>query len=231
MIELPLYILLTKNKKSAEFNRQYSIVQSRSSFYSDNSHIYFKTHLDFKLQSIGRPRAYNGGFCGKKNKVKEELAHVYYNRKPIEIGMKVCITNDAEKKHTYALKMPSLLQSPTENTVPKTLSHSILSEEICTDCFICCNPLNGDEMACEKCEGVSHCYCMSPDKSDMCPACAATKLSNSQDISQYNDSSDVSRNQNTQNRPLISLTVTYCYINYYLPKSMAKCMTLSKVYI
>ena len=41
---------------------------------------------------------------------------------------------------------------------------------------------------------------MSPDKSDICPACAATELSNSQDISQYNDLSNVSRNQNTENR-------------------------------
>ena len=61
------------------------------------------------------------------------------------------------------------------------------------------NPLNDDEMACEKCDAVCHFYCMSPDKSDICPACAATELSNSQDISQYNESSDVSRNQNTQN--------------------------------
>ena len=27
-------------------------------------------------------RAYNGGFSGKKTKVKEELAHAYYSRKP-----------------------------------------------------------------------------------------------------------------------------------------------------
>ena len=52
-----------------------------------------------ELQSVGRPRAYNGRFCGKKNKVKEELAHAHYSRKPVEIGMKVCITNDADKKN------------------------------------------------------------------------------------------------------------------------------------
>ena len=98
---LYLYSLVTrvtKNKKSAEFNRLNSIVQARSIFYCDNSNIYFKTHLDFKLQSVGRPRAYNGGCFGKKNKVKEELAHAYYSQKPVEIGMKVCITNDADKR-------------------------------------------------------------------------------------------------------------------------------------
>ena len=40
---------------------------------------------------------YNGGFCEKKNKVKEELAHGNYNRKTVVIGIKVCITNDADK--------------------------------------------------------------------------------------------------------------------------------------
>ena len=40
-----------------------------------NCHIYFKTHFVWK--SVGRPKAYNGGICGKKNKVKGELAHAY----------------------------------------------------------------------------------------------------------------------------------------------------------
>ena len=53
-----------------------------------------------QLQIVGRPIAYNGGICGKKNKVKEELAHAYYSRKTVVIGFKVCITNDADKKET-----------------------------------------------------------------------------------------------------------------------------------
>ena len=127
---------------------------------------------------------------------------------------KTCVNT---KNNTYALKMPTLLQSPTENTVPKTLSQSILSEEMCTDCFICCNPLNDDEMACEKCDAVCHFYCMSPDKSDICPTCAATELSNNQDISQYNESSDVSRNQNTQNSSP-QTTVKHTTQEYKLPQ-------------
>ena len=43
-----------------------------------------------QLQIIGRPRAYNGGFCGKKNKVIEELERAYYNRETVVIGIKVC---------------------------------------------------------------------------------------------------------------------------------------------
>ena len=60
---------------------KYSIVQARSTYYSDNSHIYFKTHFVWK--SVGRPKSYNGGICGKKNKVKEGLMHAYYYRKPV----------------------------------------------------------------------------------------------------------------------------------------------------
>ena len=49
---LYLYYVVTRvtnNKKSAEIEMKYSTankkVQARSTFYSDNSHIYFKTHL------------------------------------------------------------------------------------------------------------------------------------------------------------------------------------------
>ena len=60
-----------------------------------------------QLQIVGRPRAYNGGFCGKKNKVKEELAHAFYNRKAVVIGIKVCITNDADKNTAIELSVAS----------------------------------------------------------------------------------------------------------------------------
>ena len=38
------------NKKSAEIEMKYSIVQARSTYYSDNSHIYFKTHFVWTIR-------------------------------------------------------------------------------------------------------------------------------------------------------------------------------------
>lgn len=49
-----------------------------------------------------------------------------------------------------------------------------MSDETGTDCVLCCESLNADEMSCEKCGSVCHLYCMSPFNSDICQACVAT---------------------------------------------------------
>ena len=61
----------------------------------------------------------------------------------------------------------------SENTLPKTVSQSILSDEMNTDCAICSTPLADDEVSCEKCGSLCHVFCMCPSNSDVCLACAA----------------------------------------------------------
>lgn len=73
----------------------------------------------------------------------------------------------------HRLMIPALSYSP-ENTVPKTLSESILSDEMGVDCVLCCEPLNNNEVSCEKCSSVCHYSCMSPLNTDICQACMAT---------------------------------------------------------
>ena len=78
------------------------------------------------------------------------------------------------KTATRKLVMPVMNQHPaSENTVPKTLSQSILSEEMNTDCVLCSKPLVDDDAACESCGFICHIYCMCPSSSHTCLACAA----------------------------------------------------------
>ena len=53
------------------------------------------------MEKRRRPKAYNGGICGKEKKVKEELAHPYYCQKPVVFRLNtiVCSENRADKKH------------------------------------------------------------------------------------------------------------------------------------
>ena len=82
------------------------------------------------------------------------------------------------------LVMPVMNQLPaSENTVPKTLSQSILSDEMNTDCVICSKPLVDDDAACERCGSNCHIYCMCLSSSDTCLACPAMN-SPSLDVSQ-----------------------------------------------
>ena len=58
------------------------------------------------------------------------------------------------------LVLPVMNQLPaSENTLPKTLSQSILSDEM--------------NAACERCGSLCHIYCMCPSSSDTCLAFAA----------------------------------------------------------
>ena len=78
------------------------------------------------------------------------------------------------KTPTRKLVMPVMKQLPaSEHTVPRTLSQSILSDEMYTDCVICSKPLVDDNAACERCGSICHIYCMCPSSSDTCLACAA----------------------------------------------------------
>ena len=84
-----------------------------------------------------------------------------------------CSSCKAANVSQQRLVLPSL-NYPSENTVPKTLTESILSDEASTDCVLCCEPLNDDEISCEKCGSICHSQCMSAHSSDICQACVAT---------------------------------------------------------
>ena len=43
-----------------------------------------------------------------------------------------------------------------------------------TDCVLCCEPLNDNEVSCQKCESICHLFCLSALNSDLCQTCAAT---------------------------------------------------------
>ncbi|MCW4344959.1 MAG: hypothetical protein N0E48_16630 [Candidatus Thiodiazotropha endolucinida] len=84
-------------------------------------------------------------------------------------------------------KLPTPKQSPSENTVPKTISQSIMDEETRADCVICCNPLDDNEASCEKCGSICHISCMCPDNPDICLTCAA--IDNNIDTNTQNNQS------------------------------------------
>ena len=88
----------------------------------------------------------------------------------------------------HKLMLPAPFRS-SENTVPKTLTESILSDETNSDCALCCEPLNDDEVSCEKCGSICHFFCMSPLNSDICQACAATDAIFTQQSQEQNSQS------------------------------------------
>ena len=53
--------------------------------------------IGMQLQIVGHQEPTTAEFVERKNKVKEELAHAYYSRKTVVIGIKFCIMNDADK--------------------------------------------------------------------------------------------------------------------------------------
>ena len=57
---------VTNNNKSAEIKMKYSIVKARSTYYSDISHIYFKTHFVWK--SVGDQKPTTAEFVERKIK-------------------------------------------------------------------------------------------------------------------------------------------------------------------
>ena len=68
-ILLILYVItcthVTNNNKSTEIEMKYSIVQASSTYNSDNSHIYFKTHFVWK--SVGQPKPTTAEFVERKS--------------------------------------------------------------------------------------------------------------------------------------------------------------------
>ena len=86
-----------------------------------------------------------------------------------------CAKCTSKTTPTRRLVIPAPYQAAVSpNTTPKTLSQSILSDEMNVECTICSTPFVDDEVACGKCSSLCHIFCMSPLNSEICLACAAT---------------------------------------------------------
>ena len=86
----------------------------------------------------------------------------------------VCSTCDKKR----VLKIPALTScSTSENTTPKSISESILSDETNIDCPICSEALSDEGIVCEQCFAMCHLQCMNYLASDICicKACAASE--------------------------------------------------------
>ena len=53
-------------------------------------------------------------------------------------------------------------------------SESILSDETCTDCAVCSEPLDDNGVTCGKCGSTCYPYCMCQPLMDICSVCVAT---------------------------------------------------------